>query len=96
MRQLYERGPVQVPIDQAPRLRDTLITSGAADVEGLPEELRTVIVETPPACTSTWTPISTTDGTCEPSSRFRMTAAPHCPQIAPAGADERPAGNGSP
>ena len=48
LHQLLERGPLRVPLAEAPRLKDALLASGASDVEGLPEELRTAVVNTAP------------------------------------------------
>ena len=48
MHQLMERGSLRVPIGQAERLRDALLASGATDVPGLPDELRTAVVSVTP------------------------------------------------
>ena len=48
MHQLLERGGLRVPTSQAERLRETLLASGAADVPGLPDELRTTVIEVVP------------------------------------------------
>jgi superfamily II DNA or RNA helicase len=49
LHQLLERGALRVPISEAARLRDALLMSGAADQAGLPEELRTAVVDVAPA-----------------------------------------------
>ena len=48
LQQLLERGALRVPLAEAPRLKDALLASGASDIEGLPEELRTAVVNTEP------------------------------------------------
>ena len=48
MHQLLERGPLRIPVGQGERLRDALLASGATDVAGLPDELRTMLVEVAP------------------------------------------------
>lgn len=48
LHQLLARGTLQVPVSEAARLRDALLMSGTSDAAGLPEELRTGIVDTAP------------------------------------------------
>ncbi|MEQ1908200.1 MAG: DEAD/DEAH box helicase [Vicinamibacterales bacterium] len=48
MQQLFGRGPLSVPVEHTEHLRDTLVASGATDVSGLPDELRTQLVDAPP------------------------------------------------
>jgi superfamily II DNA or RNA helicase len=48
LHQLLERGPLRVPLGEASRLKDALLASGASDLPGLPEELRTSVVDIAP------------------------------------------------
>ncbi len=48
IQQLLERGSISVPVDAASRLHEALRDSGVADLPGLPEELRTTIVDVEP------------------------------------------------
>jgi superfamily II DNA or RNA helicase len=48
IQQLLQRGTLSVPIDQAASLHEALRASGISDIAGLPEELRTTVIETPP------------------------------------------------
>ncbi len=48
MQQLFGRGTISVPLDHAERLRETLVSSGVTDVEGMPDELQTHLVEATP------------------------------------------------
>ena len=48
LHQLLERGPLRVPVAEAARLKDALLASGASDLEALPEELRTAVVNVAP------------------------------------------------
>ena len=48
LHQLLERGPLRVPLAEAARLKDALLASGASDIDNLPEELRTAVVNTAP------------------------------------------------
>lgn len=48
LHQLLARGTLHVPVSEAARLREALLLSGTSDATGLPEELRTGIVDTAP------------------------------------------------
>jgi superfamily II DNA or RNA helicase len=48
MQQLLARGPLAVPLDQAASLAEALRASGLPDIEELPEELQTRVIDTPP------------------------------------------------
>ncbi len=48
LHQLLARGTLRVPVSEAARLREALLLSGTSDAAGLPEELRTAVVDTMP------------------------------------------------
>jgi superfamily II DNA or RNA helicase len=48
LHQLIERGSLRVPLAEAARLKEALLASGASDVPGLPEELRTAVLDAMP------------------------------------------------
>ena len=48
MHQLFGRGTLSVPFEHTEHLRDTLVASGVTEVTGLPDELRTQLVDAPP------------------------------------------------
>jgi superfamily II DNA or RNA helicase len=48
LHQLLESGPLRVPVAEGPRLREALLMSGAGEEPGLPEELRSAVVDVEP------------------------------------------------
>jgi superfamily II DNA or RNA helicase len=48
LHQLLERGPLRVPVAEAARLKDALLASGASDLPGIPDELRTAVLDAVP------------------------------------------------
>ncbi|MGE3956913.1 MAG: SNF2-related protein [Vicinamibacterales bacterium] len=48
LHQLMEGGVLRVPLSESSRLREALLSSGAAEQPNLPDELRTTVVDQPP------------------------------------------------
>lgn len=48
LHQLMEGGTLKVPVGEAARLRDALLSSGAAEQPDLPDELQTAVTDDPP------------------------------------------------